>query len=75
MTKLTELYAFIAEGPDAKEGIAAVQVSEEVWFPLVGQTKEELELLRPLAVKLAESLKKPVTLSHFTMREDLDTIG
>lgn len=75
MTKLTELYAFIAEGPDEKEGVAAVQVSEGVWFPLVGQTREELDLLRPLAIQLAETLKKPVILSHFTLREDLDTIG
>jgi hypothetical protein len=74
MTTLTELFAFIAEGPNGKEGVASVQVAADVWFPLVAQTREELELLRPLAVRLSETIKKPVILSHFTMRKDLDTI-
>lgn len=74
MATLKELYAFIAEGPDGNEGIASIKVSEMVWLPLVAQTREEIEAYRPLAAKLAETLKKPVLLSHFTMREDLDTI-
>jgi hypothetical protein len=74
MPPLKELYAFIAEGPDGNEGIASIKVTEEAWLPLVAQTKEEIEAYRPIAAKLAETLKKPVLLSRFTAREDLDTI-
>lgn len=74
MAKLTELFAYIAEGPDGIEGIASIQVTEELWTPLVSSSREELEAYRPIAAKLAETLKKPVALCHFTMREDLDIV-
>lgn len=74
MARLKELYAFIAEGPDGNEGIASIKVTEEAWLPLVAQTKEEIESYRPLASKLSEQLGKPVLLSRFTVREDLDNI-
>lgn len=75
MSKVTELFAYVAMSPEGKEGVAMIKISEEVWIPLVTESKEQAEAYRPVAQKIAEAFGKPVFLARFSVREDLETLS
>lgn len=75
MPRIEEMYAFITEekGP-GDEGILAMNAGLG-WIPLVGADMARVEVLRPVALKLAQNLGKKVKLLHFTKREELEILG
>lgn len=70
-----ELYALVATDPQGNEGVAVVQVEGGVPIPLVAETREVIEQYRPFAAKLAQTFGKPVIVSRFSVREDLESIS
>jgi len=75
---MTEYYvyaAFDGAGNESVVGIKPPGADVPFMIPLTGRTREEMAQYRPLAEKLAEAMKMPVTLVKFTGREDVETIG
>lgn len=73
MSKITELYAFIAEeGPD-DEGVVAMKLGD-TWLPMVGGDMNRMESLRPVATEIADRTGQRITLAKFSTRTDVEVI-
>jgi hypothetical protein len=74
---MTEYYVYAASDEQGNESVVGIKPpGDDVPFmiPLTGRTREEMVQYRPLAEKLAQAMKTPVSLVRFTRREDVETI-
>lgn len=72
--KITEIYAFIAVGPDGDEGVCGFQ-SAGTFMPMVCADQARVDSLRPVAVSLAAITGARITLAKFSVREDMEVIS
>lgn len=70
-----EIYAMVATDPQGNEGVAVIQVTPDVVIPLVAETRDVIEQYRPLAAKIAQTFGKPVWITRFSVRENLESIS
>ena len=74
MSRVEEVYAFVAEGsgPD-DEGIVGLGTLSG-FLPLVTADVTRVETLRPIARSISERTGTKVKLLHFTQREELGDV-
>lgn len=72
--RITTLHAFTQVGEDDEEGIIAVLGPDDIWVPAITADPVRLEWFRPWAEITARTTGRPVLLSRFDVRTDLETI-
>jgi hypothetical protein len=73
--RIDSLWAFTCVDRDGTEGVCAMTLPEPFGFtPLVGADLARVASLRPYAQEVATATGRPVTLSHFSVRTDQETI-
>lgn len=75
MPKIDKIFAFIAheKGKPDDEGIVGVNLAGEYW-PLVAGDSARVEILRPIAEKIAQVSGKKLVLAEFKNRVDKEVI-
>lgn len=74
MSKLEELYAFVAEGADGNEGMLGERpANTTIQLPLIG-TWQAVKGKRELAQQVANSTGKAVTLRKYVAVEDVEVV-
>ena len=75
MPRITDIYAFIAEGagPD-DEGVTAF-FANGAWMPMVGADLDRVNSLRPMAHAIVLATGQKITLVRFTAREEVEEIS
>lgn len=71
--KILSVFAFIATDSDGSEGVVSVQLGN-VHMPLMGADLAMVANLRPIARRIAQTTGVPITLAHFSVRTDQETI-
>jgi hypothetical protein len=64
-TKVTEMFAFIAEDEKGDEGVMAFHTPQQGWMPLVGADIERVSSLIPYAKRMSQG--KPYKILHFKL--------
>ena len=73
--RMTSLWAYTQVDPvDDQEGIIAFLGHDGSLHPLIASDRVAMDSLRPIAETTARSTGRPVTLSRFSVRENLETI-
>lgn len=72
--RILSLWAFIAKEADGTEGVIGVYDRRGAWVPLVGADLARVNSLRPVARDSAKRTGRTVTLAHFSVRTDQETI-
>lgn len=66
------MWAFVALDPaDNTEGVISAQMGQ-MHMPLIGADLERVEMLRPVAQRIARTMHVPVSLVHFTNRVTIE---
>ena len=73
--KITTIKAFIATDASGDEGVCGFMKPDGQWLPMVCADDARVDSLRPLAEKIAKATGKIITLSRFSVREDLEVFG
>jgi hypothetical protein len=71
--KILSVFAFIALDSDGTEGVVSAQLGG-VHMPLMGADLAMVAKLRPIARQIARTTGAPITLAHFSVRTDQETI-
>ena len=72
MPKITEMFAFVAEGkgPD-DEGVMGFRSDDGQWFPMVGADLARVASLRPIADEIARAMHKPYRVLRFKLAGEI----
>jgi len=74
MHKVTELWAYVADGyGDEGEGICAIRTGTG-FVPLVGADAESMKFFKLAAQQVADAGQKQVRLLRFTTREEVELL-
>lgn len=71
--KVLSVFAFIALDSDGTEGVVSAQFGD-VHMPLMGADLAMVAILRPTAERIARETGTTITLAHFSVRTDQETI-
>lgn len=72
--RIASFWAFIVVDDDDTEGVIGMTVPGLGFTPLVGADLARIASLKPYAQQVATDLGKPVTLAHFSVRTDQETL-
>jgi len=73
MSEVTELFAFVVDGGDGNEGVAAVRTPQG-WMPMIGADRARVESFRPHAQAIADATGRDVRLILFAFPELVETL-
>lgn len=69
---LQQLFAFVSVDPDHNvETVIGMRDVGQHWQPLIGEDVDRVELLKPIAKRIAHDTGREVKLIRFTTREEL----
>jgi hypothetical protein len=68
------LYAWVVTEPDGGEGLAAINLPQLGWTPLIGADVDRMKSLRPYAEGLHRTSGQPMRLVRYSQREDLEIL-
>lgn len=72
--RIAAIWAFTTINPkDNSEGIIG-ELVDGAWMPYIGADEHRVKCLKPAARRIAASLGRPVRLSKFSERTDLEII-
>ena len=70
--KIKEIWAFVHTDEKNEEGIVAwFDEDKKQWMPMVAADGARIESLKPIAVHIAQTLKKEIRMVHFSTRCDV----
>jgi hypothetical protein len=72
--RIDSLWAFTCIDSDGTEGVAGALIPKLGFVPLVGADLARIASMRPYAQQVATATGRPVTLSHFSVRTNQETI-
>lgn len=71
--RILSMWAFVAVDEDGTEGVVGA-TTPLGFMPLVGADLARIESLKPYAQQVATVSGRPVTLAHFSVRTDQETL-
>jgi len=74
--RIEHLWAFTQVDPDDnQEGVCAFLATNGTWMPLIASDRVRAEQYKEIAVTLARTTGRPIKLSMFEHRVDIEVIG
>ena len=73
--RILSLWAFTCIDTDGTEGVVGATIPGLGVVPLVGADLARIASLRPYAQQVATAVGRPVTLAHFSVRTDQETLA
>lgn len=72
--RIDSMWAFTCVDADGTEGVCAAMIGDLGLVALVGADLARIDSIRPYAQAVATQTRRPVVLSHFSVRTDQETI-
>jgi hypothetical protein len=69
-----ELFVYLSTDDDGVEGVSYMETAAGTKIPLVADTENRAQLLRPIAERLASLTHRDITLARFSRRVDIETL-
>lgn len=68
--RIETLWAFVAVHEDGDEGVTGFLAVDGTWMPMVAADRVRVDLLRPMAARIAKESGKPIRLVRLAGRVD-----
>ena len=70
---ISEIWAFLSEHDENDEGIIGMMMGDQ-WVPFIAADETRLKELRGHAQAIADFTGKPIVLTKFSVREDMERL-